>query len=217
MHCPSRLKEHPSSYRYPSTVTFSIRIFLLFFLPVILLASGIVPLYLRWAFLAAVFSVSLILALRHGYSARELGMEMSYMKQSFGANAFFILLTAGVLFLLTESGLIVTDADPPSILFFVFYILLSSPLQEFLFRSFLFAEMNRAGITRPAVQILLSASSFSFIHIIYFDATTTLATFAAGIALAAIYRTYPNLAGVSLAHGIVGTMAIIAGIARTAA
>lgn len=204
-------------YRYPSVVTFSVLIFLLFFLPVILLVSGLVPLSLRWVCLAGVFCISMFIALRHGYSARELGIQMAYLKQSLEANAFFVLLSAALFFFLSGYGLIETDADHPRALFFVFYILISSPLQEFLFRSFLFAEMNRAGIKQPSVQIFVSAAVFSFIHIIYFDVTTALATFAAGIVLAAIYRKYPNLAGVSLAHAAIGTMAIIAGIARTTA
>jgi len=215
MHRFIRLKKRISSYRCPSAVTFSVLVFLLFCLPVIFLAAGIVPLNLRWIFLIGVFSVSMIIVRRNGYRARELGVQMAYLKQSLEANTFFVLLSTVLYFFLSGSGLIETDTDPPNTLFFVFYILISSPLQEFLFRSFLFAEMNRSGITQPPVQIVISASVFSFIHIIYFDTTTTLATFAAGIVLAAIYRKYPNLAGVSLAHAAIGTMAILAGIART--
>ncbi|MBN1279011.1 MAG: CPBP family intramembrane metalloprotease [Chlorobium sp.] len=210
-----RLQKNRSCNRYPSALSFSILLFLLFYLPVILLVSGIVPFYFRWFFLAGIFAITMLISLHNGHHADELGLRMVYLKQSLGANTLFILFVAVFFLIFGESGLLTTDTDPPRALFFVFYILVSSPLQEFLFRSFLFAEMNRSGITRPSVQILVSACSFAFIHIIYFDTTTILATFAAGIVLAGIYRKYPNLAGVSLAHAIAGTMAILSGIARS--
>jgi len=209
-----RFKTLLSRLKKPSPATFLILLFLLYYLPVILLVSGAVPFSFRWMVLAGIFLVSLMLSRLKGYRAEELGIRLSNLKQSLLANALFIIPVMALFLLVDDTAALVMKAEPPKIFFFFFYVLIASPLQEFLFRSFLFAEMNHSGITRASAQIVVSAASFAFLHIIYLDAFTTLATFAAGLVFAGIYRKYPNLAGVSLSHAVIGTLAILAGIAR---
>ncbi|ACD90554.1 Abortive infection protein [Chlorobium limicola DSM 245] len=203
-----------SHLKKPSPARFLILLFLLYYIPVILLVSGAVPFSFRWMVLAVVFLISLLLSRLKGYRAEELGIRVSNLKQSLLANTLFIICIVALFLLLDDTDVLTIKAEPPKTFFFFFYVLISSPLQEFLFRSFLFAEMNRSGITRASAQVVVSAASFAFLHIIYLDAFTTLATFAAGLVFAGIYRKYPNLAGVSLSHAVIGTLAILAGIAR---
>lgn len=209
-----RMETLLSPLKKPSPAAFLIQLFLLYYLPVVLLVSGMLPFSFRWMILAGIFILSLLLSRLKGYRAEELGIRISNLKQSLLANALFIIPVMAIFLLLDDTEALAMKAEPPKTIFFFFYVLVSSPLQEFLFRSFLFAEMNRSGITRASAQVVVSAASFAFLHIIYLDAFTTLATFAAGLVFAGIYRKYPNLAGVSLSHAVIGTLAILAGIAR---
>jgi uncharacterized protein len=96
--------------------------------------------------------------------------------------------------------------------FFPLYATLFSPAQEFACRAVLFAELARRGIASATAQVLITAATYAFIHVIYRDALVLAATFAIGIAWGVIYRRWPNLAGVSLSHAGLGAGAILVGL-----
>ncbi len=98
---------------------------------------------------------------------------------------------------------------PSWTLFYIFYVLVSSPSQEFIYRSVIFSEMNRAGIKNPLLQVGLSAVTYCFLHIIYKDWITLAVTFFMGIVWGVIY--YRRLFG-ARDHAIVGVVSIATGI-----
>lgn len=97
-------------------------------------------------------------------------------------------------------------------MFFVYYLIISSTSQEFLFRSTLFALMNKAHISRAMVQILVSAVTYSFVHIFYRGMITLVATFVIGLLWGWIYYKYPNFWGAALSHALVGATSIKTGL-----
>lgn len=95
--------------------------------------------------------------------------------------------------------------------FFIFYIFISSPIQEFLYRGALeaaFQELNYPYI----VRIFASSILYSFVHIIYRDYLTLLLTLLIGLIWYYCYQKSKNLIGVSISHAVVGIVTIIAGI-----
>lgn len=86
-----------------------------------------------------------------------------------------------------------------------------SVLQELLFRGVLM-NMLRRVFTNKWFIIILNASLFALMHIIYLKVYFTLPlTFVAGIGFAWIYYKYPNLILISISHTILNFMAMVLG------
>lgn len=188
---------------------------LLFFLPAALIAAGFIPFTFRLPLLLLSFCLTVLYSVYRGFTLGELGIRADNLGKSLMVNIVLTLLFSALLGLLFYFELIPGPFYPALTVFFPFYLLLSSPMQEFLFRGFVFAEMRAAGVRSAWMLILFSAFSFSFIHIIYGDWLTLALTFGIGLLWAGIYYWIPNLAGVSLFHGVVGLLAVLAGVARS--
>ncbi len=98
-----------------------------------------------------------------------------------------------------------------TIYFYLFYIFISCPIQEFLYRG-IFGYFEKNIINNKYIIILLSSFLYSFVHIIYRDILTCILTFIFGIILYLIYRKDYNIFGVSLSHIIIGILTIYLGI-----
>ena len=95
--------------------------------------------------------------------------------------------------------------------FYLFYIFISSPIQEFLYRGALlkmFAELK----INPKRQVIFSSLLYSFTHIIYKDLLTLVITFVLGIIWCHYYQKTKNLLGVSASHAVLGALTILTGI-----
>jgi len=111
-----------------------------------------------------------------------------------------------------DAGLVGTTTIRFWPLFFIIYILILTPAQEFFFRSLLFAEMGNFRYKRQWSIIVLSAVSFCFLHIIYQQPIMLLATVFMGLIWSIIYYKYPNFWGVTLSHAVLGTAAFALGL-----
>ncbi|NQU45828.1 MAG: CPBP family intramembrane metalloprotease [Chlorobium sp.] len=200
--------------KHHSRTHFLMVLALLYWLPVATILTGMVPFSLRSLLLLLMFVFTAIYAIMQGHSAAELGLENFNLRTSLAVNLPAGITAAGVVFLLPIAGVHDRLLPPPEATFIFFYVLISSPVQEFLFRSFLFSEMRRSNIHSPIWQVVISAMSFAFLHAVYLDPLTGLLSFAAGIMWSIIYQRIPNLAEVSLSHAIIGIMAIMSGVAR---
>jgi membrane protease YdiL (CAAX protease family) len=145
-----------------------------------------------------------------GYSNQDLGITRINNKRS-----IVDVLPITLLLALLGLGLWLTGFSRiqmnESWLFFLFYIFISSPLQEFLYRGALGAfiqKLTKNYITRMLITSLL----YSFVHIIYKDILTLALTFAIGLIWFRIYDKTKNLLGVSISHAVLGVVTIIAGI-----
>ncbi len=95
--------------------------------------------------------------------------------------------------------------------FYVFYVFISSPVQEFLYRGMTTYFGQSFNLPVWAI-ILVSALLFSFVHVIYKDYTLVVATFFLGLVWHYLYLKTGNLAGVSLSHAVVGLLTIFLGL-----
>ena len=102
-------------------------------------------------------------------------------------------------------------APNESMYFFVFYILISSPVQEFLYRGAIPGMLNKMNYGYH-VQLIVSSVLYSFVHIIYKDWITLGLTLIMGIIWFVSYKKSNNILGVSISHAVLGVVTILAGI-----
>ena len=98
-----------------------------------------------------------------------------------------------------------------TIYFYLFYIFISCPIQEFLYRG-IFGYFEKNLIKNKYIILLISSILYSFVHIIYKDYLTCILTFIFGMVLYLLYRKDYNLFGVSISHIILGILTIYLGI-----
>ena len=191
------------------------KVSLLSFLPATLIAVGLyIPFTFHLLFLLFSFCATVLYCVYRGFRLGDLGIRSDNLAQSLKVKGVLTLLFTVTFGLLFYFRLIPGPFYPAVIVFIPFYLFLPSPMQEFLFRGFIFAEMRASGVRSVWIFVLFSAFSFSFIHIIYGGWLTLALTFGVGLLWAGIYFYISNLVGFSVFHGVVGMLAVLAGVAR---
>lgn len=97
-----------------------------------------------------------------------------------------------------------------TIVFYIFYILISCPIQEFLYRG-VFGYFDKIK-EHKWLWGITSSICYAFVHIIYKDFLTCVITFIIGIIWYLLYRKDYNLFGVVLSHIVLGILTISLGI-----
>ncbi len=95
--------------------------------------------------------------------------------------------------------------------FYLFYVFISSPVQEFLYRGMTtyFGQVFDLPIW---VVIIVASLLYSFVHIIYKDYALVISTFFLGLIWHYLYLKTNNLAGVAFSHAVVGALTIFLGL-----
>lgn len=184
---------------------------ILYLVPVGLVYAGILPFSLRFHFLIAVTLVTVLLFATRQESLVELGIKNCNWKSDFLPYFLITLPFLIILALAPKTGLAGRKFIPSSINFYIFYILVSSPCQEFLYRAALRVAVKQISES-TYLYIIISAVLYSLLHIVYKDAFTLAITFVIGIVWAAVYWKHPNLFLVSLSHAILGLVTIRLGL-----
>ncbi len=188
---------------------FALTTFLLYIAPVLLISGGLVAPHWRFHVLMSVTIAASVLSYVNQDSLDVLGVKFPAMRHvliwTVLPLAAGLALTAG--FSLT--GRISLVQHPG---FFVFFVFVSAPAQEFLYRSFLFRQMDGFGGFGPSSKIVFSAALFSFMHLVYGSGLTLILTFLIGAVWAAVFHYTRNLAVVAVSHAAVGAVAIFLGV-----
>lgn len=105
-------------------------------------------------------------------------------------------------------------AEKESMLFMAYYILISAPIQEFIFRSVMHYEFELIGGKhgRERLRILLSAVVFALAHSFFHSWTVLLGTFVLGLIWSSLYSKYRNFWPIALSHGFLGISAMLVGV-----
>ena len=193
-------------------VKFLFFIFLACCLPVVLISINVIPFDYRIHVLIATTLAVGIYSLASKHSFKDLGFRPDTLKESLLWNGALSVFFVFLMYALYMANLIREPTVPSWTMFYIFYVLVSSPSQEFIYRSVFFSEMNRAGIKNPLLQVGLSAVTYCFLHIIYKDWITLAVTLFMGIVWGVIYYKQPNFWGVATSHAIVGVVSIATGI-----
>jgi len=191
---------------------FSGFILVAFYTPVTLIWLDVIPFRYRFflAFIVMALTIPYILKRRFNWS--ELGFRRDTLKGSLkwnlGVSSFFLVL----LYIFYNAGWIELAQVRLWPIFLLLYIVVLTPVQEFFFRSILFAEMKKVRIRNPLPIIALSSLSYGFLHVIYQKPAMLVATLLMGVVWGCIYYKYPNFWGVTISHALLGAVAITAGM-----
>ena len=142
-------------------------------------------------------------------SNKELGISKDNLLKSIKRNLILILVSIIIIIVFKIMNM---DKYNPNetLLFYIFYILISCPAQEFLYRGvFGYFDMNSKY---NYIWIILSSLCYSFVHIIYKDLLTCVLTFIIGIIWYILYNKDKNLCGVTLSHMVLGVATLFLGI-----
>jgi membrane protease YdiL (CAAX protease family) len=184
---------------------------LAYILPVLLIYLGLVPFRARFYILILAAIAILAIARLYRFSAVELGFTKQNLRSSLKAIALPTLASALLMFVYYMMQGARIDNSAYKWTFYLFFVGVSSPLQEFLYRGFLFGIFSRAKLA-IWVQILLSTLLYSFVHLIYQDVPTLLFTFIVGMFWGCHYAKFRNLHSIILSHSLLGAMAILVGL-----
>ncbi len=186
-------------------------VFLTYILPVLLVFLEIIP--FSWRFYVLILAAIMVVAIAYLYrfSPVELGFTNNNLEKSLQAIALPTLIFTGLMFIyyLTHGSRL--DNSAYQWLFYLFFVAISSPIQEFLYRGFLFAIFKRAKFT-TWVQIILSTLLYSFVHLIYRDIPTLVFTLIIGMIWGWNYAKFGNLYSIIISHSLLGAIAILVGL-----
>lgn len=101
-----------------------------------------------------------------------------------------------------------SDNPPAPWSFYIFYIFISSSLQEFIYRGFLFHLLTQAQVDRLWI-ILITSGLYGFMHII-FDIPSVIFTFIIGLYWGWVYDKDRNIYSVMASHSILGSLSLLA-------
>lgn len=141
---------------------------------------------------------------------KELGIKKTNILNSLKRNIPIIIIFI-IIIIIFKLFSLAKYTPNETIFFYLFYIFISCPLQEFLYRG-VFGCFENNIIKNKYIIIFLSSFCYSFVHIIYHDLLTIVLTFIFGIFLYLLYRRDYNLFGVSVSHIVLGILTIYLGI-----
>ncbi len=189
------------------------QILYLYIIPTLLLYYGVIPGQFRILMLFAVALLLYGIIKRANWTYDDLEIHKNFLKDVIPYLIFTILEILLLVFLYRATPGISLKQDYKwweDMRFLLLFIPISV-LQEVVFRGVLMHMLKRA-FTSPMFIIILNASLFALIHIIYVHAKIILPlTFFGGICFAWIYYRYPNLILISIAHTILNFTAMILG------
>ncbi len=182
-----------------------------YILPILLIYLGLVP--FSWRFYLLVLAAVAIFAIAQLYrlSALELGFTKQHLRTSLKAIALPTLASALLMLIYYFIQGPRIDNSAYQWTFYLFFVSVSSPVQEFLYRGFLFSIFSRAKLD-IWLQIILSTLLYSFVHLIYQDVFTLLFTFIIGMLWGCHYVKYRNLYSIIISHSLLGVIAILVGL-----
>lgn len=145
-----------------------------------------------------------------GFDNNSLGIKPIKTKQSIRDVSMmtFILIITGIIL----SSFKISRFQPSETLpFYLFYIFISSPIQEFLYRGALTSILQQINFRESSI-ILISSILYSLAHLGYKDFITCILTFLIGLLWHQKYLKTKNLTGVTISHAILGVITIFIGV-----
>ena len=210
--CSLEFKPQGENKSARARLSFAALLVLVYGAPPLLIFTGAVPFGFRFPALLITTVIVLVYVLWEGHSLFSLGFRKDNLKGSLAMNGCITVVALLAMAALYFLDMIRIPTIPQWRWFFAFYVLLSCPAQEFLYRGALFAEMDRAGISSRVLRIAISSAAYCFLHIIYKDSITLGVSLFIGIIWGSAYSYSRNFWGVALSHCILGTASILVGL-----
>jgi membrane protease YdiL (CAAX protease family) len=186
-----------------------IQIIGIFIIPVALMYFNIFSFKYRKHVLLIITAVVILMVLIEKWTLIRLGIRTDNITEAIIPYAICTFI--GLIFLLIVSKVFKRERQKGFFKkkFFIYEFMAVSIIQEFMFRGFLFPQLQeifKNGILIILINVLL----FTFMHVIYSnDFISLLTIFLGGIYFASIYYVYPNLILVSISHAILNYVAVL--------
>ena len=180
-----------------------------FMLP-ILICIGIIPWNMKFVALIVGTVMMYILMRILGHTHSDIGITRQrtiYSLRTVLPITIALIIAAGLFLLLEKPRFSPTEG----IEFYVFYILISCPAQELLFRGILSRMLQELRLHR-VLELGVAAALFGYAHIIYGDMLTVVVMSIVGIVWYRAYQRSSSLIGVTMSHVVLGVMTIALGI-----
>lgn len=193
-----------------SQITTSVVISFLYILPVVLILTKVIPFSDRFLVLTITGALIIGLAMLNEIALADLGFNHQNLLPAI-KDILPVTIISSVLMIIfyLNHGMRIDNTDI-TWHFYVFYISLSSPLQEFLYRSYLFNRLAQIQLNQGSI-IIITAILYSFAHSIYQDLPTVLLSLIIGLYWAYHYNRFKNFYSITLSHTILGIIAILTG------
>lgn len=176
----------------------------------ILTCIGIIPWNMKFTALV-VGAVAMYIVMRIlGHTHSDIGITRQrtiYSLRTVLPITIALIIAAGLFLLLEKPRFSPTEG----IGFYVFYILISCPAQELLFRGILSRMLQELRLHR-VLELGVAAALFGYAHIIYGDMLTVVVMSIVGIVWYRAYQRSSSLIGVTMSHVVLGVMTIALGI-----
>jgi membrane protease YdiL (CAAX protease family) len=183
-----------------------------YILPIFLLYRGYLPFY---SFRIILFVVGIILiaySIDKKIPKEKLGFRKDNLLLSLAYSGIISAVGLVILALLWGNGIISTNIPEISIWSYAFYVLISVPLQEFIFRSLMFYELDLFLPGNKLFAIVVSAIVYASAHLMFRDLRVFGVTLLIGLIWGWLYAKLPNFWGVAISHMILGAAAVAIGI-----
>jgi membrane protease YdiL (CAAX protease family) len=193
-----------------SQITTSVVISFLYILPVVLILTKVISFSDRFLVLTITGALIIGLAMLNEIALADLGFNHQNLLPAI-KDILPVTIISSVLMIVfyLNHGMRIDNTGIPWY-FYVFYISLSSPLQEFLYRSYLFNRLAQIQLNQGSI-IIITAILYSFAHSIYQDLLTVLLSLIIGLYWAYHYNRFKNFYSITLSHTILGIIAILTG------
>lgn len=145
-----------------------------------------------------------------GSSNESLGLTTKKARQSIRdiAPMTIVLILLALVFLLAQGS---RFSPSETWQFYLFYVLISAPAQELLFRGAL-SHMLQAFSLPRALELAVASLAFGYVHFIYRDPLTVIVMTVVGFFWYRAYQKSGNLSGVVLSHIVLGVITIALGL-----
>ena len=176
----------------------------------ILICIGVIPWNMKFVALIVGAVMMYILMRILGNTHSDIGITRQrtiYSLKTVLPITIVLLIAAGLFLLLEKPRFSPTEG----IGFYVFYILISCPAQELLFRGILSRMLQELRLHR-VLELGVAAALFGYVHIIYGDVLTVVIMSIVGLVWYRAYQRSSNLIGVTISHVVLGVMTIALGI-----
>lgn len=182
-------------------------------LPILLLYVELIPFKVYYGILMLMGLILAAYSIQKGITARSLGFRKDNLKKALIFSVILSVVSIALVFVLFNLR-IISDwkGQGETFWFLLFYVFISAPIQEFIFRSLMFFELKQFLGSKKWFIIILSAIVFSMAHVFFKNWGVMAVTFAAGLFWGWMYDETHNFWGVALSHAIIGAVAVYLGI-----
>ena len=201
---------HTTHTTHHRQIIYLCAIICVYFMPPILICIGVIPWNMKFVALVVGLVMLYIVMRILGNTHSDIGItrqRTSYSLKTVLPITIALIIAAGLFLLLEKPQFSPTEG----IGFYVFYILISCPAQELLFRGILSRMLQELRLHR-VLELGVAAALFGYVHIIYGDILTVVIMGIVGLFWYRAYQRSSNLIGVTISHVVLGVMTIALGI-----